>query len=177
MFTRNWYKAFSAIFAGENGGTFLNAWNSEVDIVASYDHLRLGVNSSAHTIPSLYHLRAGDLSQYGGVYLGTGTTPPTFEDIAMSGDLITTYNYSTVVTKTFNANGGVKFACEYTVTNTGSSAFTVGEIGLFANLRDTSNSGGFKALLERTVLDTPITIEAGGVGKIHYTVEYSISNV
>lgn len=109
----------------------------------------------------------------GGVVFGTGTTAPALDDYCLSGDLITTFAY-TVASFTVDADDtGVTITALYTLTNTGDDAFTIGEVGLIASTYDNSNykSANYKCLLERTVLDTPVTIAAGGVGQVTYTLK------
>lgn len=102
-----------------------------------------------------------------GIVIGTGNAAPTIEDYAFSGDIITTFAYS--ITQTFASDeDGAELTDVLTITNTGSADFTIREIGIVGN---PSSSGNQKSmLLERTVLDTPVTIPAGGVGQVTYTI-------
>lgn len=108
---------------------------------------------------------------YYGVCFGSGTTPATEDDYCMEGDLFTNYTYS----QTYEyGNGSVTY--KYTLTNNGDEPFTIGEIGIVTDVRSavSSNSPVYKSmvLLERTVLESPITIPAnGGVGQIAYTLK------
>ena len=67
---------------------------------------------------------------------------------------------------------GLTITALYTITNTGSSAFTIGELGLIAATY-TNVSTNSKCLVERTVLDTPVTIPAGGIGQVEYTITFN----
>ena len=51
-----------------------------------------------------------------------------------------------------------------TITNNNATDITIGEVGIVYQGSNTA------ALLERTVLDSPITIPAGGVSQITYTI-------
>lgn len=112
---------------------------------------------------------AGDV--YYGVCFGSGTTPATEDDYCMEGDLFTNYTYS----QTYEyGNGSVTY--KYTLTNNGDEPFTIGEIGIVTNVTSAvaGNTTGYRSmvLLERTVLESPITIPAnGGVGQIAYTLK------
>lgn len=106
-----------------------------------------------------------------GVCFGDGTTPVTKNDYKLSGNIITTI--STSVNKTFTSdddNGGGTLSAVYTITNTGNNAITISEIGLFNYWYHTNYSNYSTFLLERTLLDRPITIEAGGVGQVTYSI-------
>lgn len=103
-----------------------------------------------------------------GVIFGTGTIPATLDDYNLSGDVITAISANAA--KTVEADSdSVTMETLYTITNTGTEAITIGEIAYCAYLF-TSASNGFGAMLERTVLETPITIEPGGVGQVTYTI-------
>ena len=62
----------------------------------------------------------------------------------------------------------------FTLTNTGSEDFTISELGLVTYAYITNTNGYCyenNFLLERTVLENPITIPAnGGVGQVTYTI-------
>lgn len=105
-----------------------------------------------------------------GVVLGTGSTPPTMDDITISGDLITRFAYSAGPIISYGEDGA-ECTVIYAVTNTGTDAFTVSEIALLYQVY-TSNSGGNGGafMIDRTVLDEPVTIPAGGIGKVTYTI-------
>lgn len=113
-----------------------------------------------------------------GVVLGSGNAPASFDDLTLSGEPISGFTSSKTLTQTY---GEDYYECtaEYTVTNNNDFDITVGEIGLFITI--TSQSAQYNAtykyypvLLERTALESPITIPAGGVGQITYTVRTNL---
>ena len=108
-----------------------------------------------------------------GVYFATGSEPESPENCAISGDIITTY--SATVKRTYSYDeSGVTATFVYTITNTGTEAFTIGEVGVigYMNTKHYSYTRYYIEyfLWDRTVLETPITIEPGGVGQVTYTV-------
>lgn len=109
------------------------------------------------------------LNGYGGVIFGTGTTEPTPEDYALSGDMLTDISVSASKIEGLLGEDGATVSYRYTITNNASSDIVVGEIGLIA-APSNSTSTSTKCLLDRTVLDTPVTISAGGVGQVTYTI-------
>jgi hypothetical protein len=175
MFTKNWYKCIAGNMLYNYDSTYINFKNingADKKLRASnYDVFRLGYNTtSGYTIPSLYSL-AKSLTSNSGVVLGSGTTPPTMDDYTLSGEVFTNFTFTADVKKEIDEDG-VTFTANYTITNTGDSDFTIGEIGLLSTLSESTGSGYAenKGLLERTVLDAPVTIPSGGIGQLTYTV-------
>lgn len=116
-------------------------------------------------------------SQTYGYIFGTGNVAPTVDDIKLSGDIIASSKIAVTNVKTFsNADDTMQLTVEYTIANNADQAITIGEVGLVDYFHFAQGSGSsyqyyYPMLLERTALETPITIEAGGVGKVTYTVE------
>jgi hypothetical protein len=130
--------------------------------------------SASATTASLYSL-LNATNSYGGVIFGTGTTPATEDDYNLSGELITTLSGSASVTVTADDNNGVVITAVYPLTNTGSAAVTIGEMGIICSSHNSGNNGAsYKVMYERTVLDEPITIPAGGVGTVTYTLNLKL---
>lgn len=173
MFTKNWLKLLAAVIA-ENGSITYKSVTGTNNTVNknSFNTLRIGASNMAEEpyMASLDKMRTA-YNEYGGVVIGTGTTPPTADDHTLSGSLISDYSFSVAIQR-FNDENGAGVTAIYTITNTGTSDFTVGEIGLIANIGSSVSYtyDGYKALLERTVLDTPLTIPAGGIGQVTYTI-------
>lgn len=113
-----------------------------------------------------------------GILFGNGTAPESINDYTMSGELFTTYTSSASVDVDWT-DSGVSVNIVYTLTNTGAEDFTVTEIGLIGYVcLYKSGSSSIKRfnniLLERTLLDSPITIPGNnGVGQIAYTLHYN----
>lgn len=175
MFTRNWYYGLRAVMSdsdrpGIGEITGLKNFSGAVPAYVSsinYWPGGLASNSDDAPRPSINYMRT-DVDGNGGVIIGTGTTPATIDDYKLAGDMITTFTYSKSVTITHD-DDKTTITALYTITNTGSAAFTIGEIGLMAaSYSKTAES--YKCLVERTVLDSPVTIEAGGVGQVTYTI-------
>lgn len=167
MFTRNWYKYIASCLNNDAVGT-VKTLTGEGYSPASYNEaIKLCYKVNAYSTASLHYLR-NSLSDYAGPVIGTGTTAPTVDDYCLSGDVITTFMASANITKEDTEDGSIITAV-YTITNTGDSAFTVGEIGLLSSAQSGYRDLKYKVLFERTVLDSPVTIEAGGVGVVTYT--------
>lgn len=175
MFTRNWSRLLAAFISENSDKIEYKSVTGASNRVSGANNtfLRLGAAGMADAayLASLYKVRTS-YGTHGGVVIGTGTTPPTADDYALSGDIISTFSASASVER-FNDENGAGVTATYMITNTGTSDFTIGEIGLIANISHStysSSTNTLKALLERTVLDAPVTIPAGGIGQVVYTI-------
>lgn len=160
MVTRNWYNYFKATRVRkripdgvklENGSTTYAGWNSTVssDAITHYcGNVQLSTSQA-------------------GVILGSGSTPATFDDYKLESQITTGLSGTTVN----SADEDYNRVSTITLTNTSGGSITIGEIGIRAFIYTGENSSSMSvALIERTVLDTPVTIEPGGVGQVTYTI-------
>lgn len=179
MFTKNFYYGLrSTMSAGDRPlSTELtglkNLSGALPNTITSIPTWAAGISTSSASVeyPSIYFLQTS-LTSSGGAIIGTGTTPATIDDYKLAGDMITTFTYSKTVTITHD-DEKTTITALYTITNTGNAAFTIGEIGLMAGSYASTNTS-YRCLVERTVLDSPVTIEAGGVGQVTYTIEINM---
>lgn len=116
-------------------------------------------------------------SNYNGLMFGSGSAEPTMDDYTI--EAVTGLNITYV--KTYEAvDDSGSSTVVYTVSNTNSEEVTISEVGLFSRLyaRSSATATGVSTygtfLLERTVLDEPVTIPAGGVAQITYTISMTI---
>ena len=93
------------------------------------------------------------------VAFGDGNTSPTPDDYCLSGNHFTTYTGMYSCTYDYDTN---TTTVTYTLQNSGSSDFTIREVGLYC----TPNQYYYTVLILREVLDEPVTIPAGGVGMV-----------
>lgn len=121
-----------------------------------------------------------------GVVFGDGTVAPSTDDYCLSGNAITGLVKGTNVTIASRLERGDAYeeqTCVYTISNTSAKAITIGEIalaGAYYTGTGTNSAASYRTMpfiIERTVLDSPITIEAGGIGQVTYTIRmnYPIS--
>lgn len=117
-----------------------------------------------------------------GIVFGSGNEPVTYEDYTLSGDVVMDYTASYTISDDFSGDRGTRTVI-YTLTNSGTEAITIGEIaqlgGIYQSRRYSSSSYNYyyiynNVLLARSALETPITIEPGGVGQITYSLSYII---
>lgn len=106
-------------------------------------------------------------SSYGFI-VGSGRTPASVEDYCLE-SLITSSLYLSVVQST---DGDGNYIWVGTLTNKASEPITVGEIGILMSCYNKSSSS-CTCLVERTVLDEPLTLGAGESGFISYKVRFA----
>lgn len=162
MFTKNWYTAIAARMLSASAVFKVRRMNGQEQALYPSQYFK----PFNHMKSLQSNLGNSGLS---GVVLGTGTTPATSDDITLAGNVISTYTYtsSAVAQQTDN---GYEATATYTITNTGTDAFTVSELCFFASAYNSDSSSSGPMLLERTVLENPLTIEAGGIGVLTYTI-------
>lgn len=156
MLTRNYYNAHRAALARTSIPNGMKDINGSV-CDAGYNDIY---------VPSPF-LTNVTFNPYGGILIGTGTTPPTLDDYQMESQIKSGMTASN--SRGFDENGNPYTII--TLTNSSDKAIKVGEIGVVGSGYYNAGSSGSKhVLLDRTVLDSPITIEPGGVGQITYTI-------
>ena len=169
MLTNNFYKMAACLLFGKEGYQFTQSVvNRDGGTVTTYPPMTQYVYCMQL---SYIFTRLGDGGSTQCVFMGTGSEPPTADDYCLSGKVIKGFTSSKSVTVEED-DDGVAVTAVYTVTNTGSSDFTVSEVGTFGPTFDTSGySQSQFIMLDRTVLDSPVTVPAGGIGQVTYTIK------
>lgn len=108
---------------------------------------------------------------YPGVLFGNGDTPVSFNDYCLSGSIVPVTNVSCVPSPA-TSESYAENTYIYTITNTSSAEMVIKEVGLLAAMV-TNESNYQYGLIERTVLDNPVTIPAGSVGMVKYTLRFN----
>ena len=170
MFTRNWYKALAAHFAGVGSSVkqCINVNGNMSQCASNTNGVSIKLLGTGNS-PSLEKACTSLISGGYGVAFGTGTTPPTVDDIKLSGDFITGLSCSAATSYDWQ-DGYVDFIGIYTLTNTTAADITIGEVALMCS----TSQYDYPVMFERTVLDTPVTIPAGGIGVIDYSIKLPI---
>lgn len=170
MFTKNWYKLFACCTLTESQSTHPFAAKS----VSGTDRELYNNDSNANEVIEFYDISETILTTvtdgtWKGVAFGTDGTPPTPDDYRLAGNVIS--SLSGTVAKNVNIDEyGTTMTAIYTLTNSGAEDVTVREIGLFRQGYYSSLKYTSTFMLERTVLDEPVTIPAGGIGQVTYTI-------
>lgn len=167
MFTKNWYKALASCLS-RKAAPCIDAGGSERNLSVGYGWI--GTGSSSDSYCPIGYVRTNLTGTAGFVAFGTGTTPPTLDDYTLSGNIVTGISTTAKVSGGFT-DSGTEVSATYTITNNNDTAVTIGEIGAFGASGSTTGKG---VMLERTVLESPITIEPGGVGQVTYTLRCDI---
>ena len=177
MFTANWYKTIAAACICNNAYKYTGLKGTPISFTTTdnYKAIQLLTTASSSDLysPRLDKVQQGTDQSCGcGVIFGSGTTPPTLADYCLSGNVISGISVSVGTTEVTAITNGVTLTTVYSITNNNSTAITIGEIGLVGKpyAATTSTDEAYKALLERTVLDSPIIIESGDVGRVTYTI-------
>lgn len=168
MITRFWYKAAKVYFSTKQmpgGETVKDSSGTDRQIYYNADSSTIALLFPAKT-PSYY---TGTNVAYFGIVLGTGTTPATVDDYWL--EQIITSGLNVQIT---NASQYGIYRLTLTITNTSDSNITIGEIGAQAPAPCVGVSGKKAFMIDRTVLDSPITIPAGGIGKIEYEIKINL---
>ena len=131
------------------------------------------------SVTTLSDKRSSAGSSYG-VLFGSGNAEPKADDYCLSGEAIDglgSSNITSVETSEVD-DDHLTVTRTYTITNTTGNDITIGEVGLVYYLQAytsaTSTGSSYKKywsyLVERSKLDSPITIPAGGVGQVVYSI-------
>lgn len=137
----------------------------------------------SHVNGNLISGRAIVTNRNAGFAIGSGSTTATEDDYFLENQITSGFNM--IITGTWrNVDSNGKLYEEYTfsITNTSSSTISVSEIALISNsiIAGTSASAtsGFiqnNVMLDRTVLDTPISIPPTETGALKYRITFDMS--
>ena len=124
-----------------------------------------------------------DSTTYGaGFSIGSGTTPPTENDYNLENQITSGYRFTfTSSTRGVDANGKLYMEFNLTYTNTGSTPLTISEICLkTANVNVCTSSTATtivsnNIMIDRTLLDEPVTIAPTGSATIKYRITTDMS--
>lgn len=112
------------------------------------------------------------LTENCGIVFGSGTTAPTIDDIDLENRIKSGLSISCGGLNVGKVADGQYCAwAAHTVTNTSEEEITISEIGILTNFV-TSNTANAAILMERTVLDEPVTIAPGEQKIITYKINF-----
>lgn len=166
MFTRLFYRSLASRFYGDfKNFDYTNL--AGMTVKPSNTNADLSAFSSISTALKNFNTANKTAITGSKVAFGDGNTPVTPDDFNLAGNSFTTYS----------ASYGCSFSEDntevtwiYTLNNTGTTEFTVREVGVFTYAyKDT-----IVALVYREVLDTPVTIPPNGVGQVTVTFKVNV---
>ena len=130
-------------------------------------HTNISIQSAINTIKTNVDKRTQ------GVLFGTGDTPASLDDYKLAGDVI--QNIAASISKTYSySEAQPSLKAVYTITNNNAAAITIKEVALHVQYTYNSNGNVSGCVIDRTVLDTPVTIPAGGAGQVEYTITFNL---
>ena len=171
MLTKNWYilQSLNMLASAERRLTNLKPlnWDGQKQLYY-YPYKRdLDIYSALNSVRT--NLDPG----VAGVFFGTGDTPASVADYKLSGDLI--QNIVTSIYRTYSySEAQQSLKALYTITNGNAEEITIKEVILSVRYTHTSSGSSSACVIDRTVLDTPVTIPAGGVGQVEYTITFNL---
>ena len=173
MFTKNWYRIESIPFhdSGYTAKSIGMVNFNNAAISGSYaSAANQSLLSKNNYCPYIGRLTTNASLGYEvtGVIIGSGTTPPTIDDYKLENRITLSGITSSGSVSTTSDDGGITLISVLTIANNSGQEITIGECGIFTNNGSTGDA--YCALIERTVLESPITIPAGGVGQVTYTI-------
>ena len=165
MLTKNFYSYIRADFSeSTTAATFTKTDGITNTVTLSSDYPPFKVmNTWAKSITAT------------GVSFGTGTTPATASDYVLESILDDKkINVSTPSSISFSRYDTYEeYTVTFGITNKTADAIAISEIGLTAMPYSPYNGNNVFALVDRTVLETPITIPAGQSKQITYTIRFN----
>ena len=150
-----------------------------VDVNNNTKYAVARTSSTGYSWPAYKYGSVSTSKTSDGIVLGSGNTPVTLADHDLDARITSGLSCSVVETNGVDGNGVPYLNYDITCTNTSSDSITIAEIGLQQNVLGTNtqgqSSGGssYHVLVERTVLDTPVTIAAGDYETIRYQIKAS----
>lgn len=172
MVTKNWYNVMKAYRAQSNLTDAAKNIYGTMKTISYYLTTDVIPTITLRPTKGLYLVSTSHSDQFSTwIIVGSGTAPATVDD----------YNLQSMITSGLSASlsssvdGDNDTIYKLNITNTSSEDITIGEVGMIGPFFET-NSSSFPclALMERTVLDSPITIPAGGIGMLDYAIKIPI---
>lgn len=170
MFTK-WFKnCLKAAIAGAGGGSAFDLPVKGVGNVMYY----AGYIGYPYSAVTTFVLNATAR----GIHVGTGDTPATEDDYCMESPITAGLAGTVTITKSIDANGCPFVTYNVVLSNSTASDIVVKEVGFIQSeyLGNTAAATSLTdryVLIDRTVLDTPVTVPANGNAAIYYTLKTS----
>ena len=170
MITKN-FKAVVASLLQSNGSSSIQACLPVTTTTGAVHYLEPRFPDFPYNVTKGMQI-SSSLSR--GVWIGRSSTPPTENDHTLV-DRITSglTSGSPSVSTHVDASGNIYEDNIYILTNTTSSDITINEIGYVQTFRTSSSVGGTSGIndilmLDRTVLESPLTVPANGSAVLSY---------
>lgn len=173
MFTKNWYilQSLNMLADEKQAETHLRGinWDGTSQYFYYYPYKRIidvysALNSAKTDLTSTSY----------GVLFGTGNTPVSLDDYTLAGDVI--QNIGVLINRTYSYSAAQQvLKAVYTITNNNAEEIVIREVALTVPFYYDSGASNLSVcVIDRTVLDTPVTIPAGGIGQVEYTITFNL---
>lgn len=170
MLTKNFYSLMNSRLSGQNATIAIPSGGTKSFGANEVHHVNNGT-SFYKAFTTDYGVSSRN--SFPGVRYGTGSSPATADDTDLE-SVIPEQSLKVIMPSEATVNFAGEYL-EYTTTisvqNLTSAAITISEIGLFPGAYSGGNITPF--LVDRTVLDEPITIPAGQSKQITYTIRFN----
>ena len=171
MFTKNWYilQSLHMLSDSKQQLTDIKPLDWDGQSKTKYYPYKTSVSIQA----AINSVKTDSVRHSQGVLFGTGDTPASLDDYKLAGDMI--QNIAASISKTYSySEAQPSLKAVYTITNNNEAAITIKEVALNVQYTHNSNNSTSGCVIDRTVLDTPVTIPAGGVGQVEYTITFNL---
>ena len=164
MLTKNFYSLLKGLFNNDSRGNF----------TATDGNTRTPLVNNMRAPFYVMKDWSSDITATG-VSFGTGTTPATLSDYWLESVLGSTQiSVSTPSAVSYSRSAIFdEYSASFGITNKTNAAITISEVGLTALTNMGTSEDYCYVLVDRTVLDTPITIPAGQSKQITYTIRFN----
>lgn len=169
MLTKNFYNYMFTKVVKEDIKGALVAYDG-----TTHDAYFPSSNSYDLILNYLYKLNTSPTNS-AGVVIGTGVTPATPDDYKLESLITSGFSTNNQSAATVSKDAtGVSVSASYWITNTGTTPLVISEIGAVGTVHSRSDANVHDcALLDRTVLETPITINPGESKQVTYTIRFN----
>lgn len=164
MLTKNFY---NAVIAGMAGKQINNA-------LRSYDGTVYPAYSTLANVGLFMYNLSVTTGISTGVRIGKGVTPPTQDDYTIENQITSGITVTTPSSLSAGFEDGcIVMSCTYGLTNTGTTAVSISEICLFGYFNTTNTSNQKLCMVDRTVLESPITIKPDESKQVTYSIRFN----
>lgn len=166
MLTKNFYSFMRLAFSGNNTPTSFTKTDGTTSSVQEIANAQLPFKVLKDWAPN---------SNSSGVCFGNGATPVTESDYVLESILTETQlNVSTPSAVSYSRGDTFdEYSVSFGVTNKISNPITISEVGLIARPFYSDRSNYTCTLVDRTLLDVPVTIQPNETKHIAYTIRFN----
>lgn len=173
MLTRNYENLLASMLTAST----VNYGHFPITSVDGFTRFLGGTVCDQYTFPAAKKTTPSTSASGNGISIGSGDAAATRDDYNLQQTITGGVSLSLSSTKTGCDAPGISYLeFAVTVTNTGSAPITIREVGYKQDIKCSAYPGSstvssVTCLIDRTVLETPVTIQAGDAGVINYRLQ------